>query len=75
MGETYPQQPLVLRQLAEVYRLAGRTEDAIRKLDAAGDMFLQAGNRAASIEVVMAILAMNPPNASEYQQVLARLRG
>jgi tetratricopeptide (TPR) repeat protein len=75
LAEKYPQQPLVLRQYAEVLRQMGRREEAIQKLDIAGDLYMQAGNKNATMEVVMAILAMNPPNAAEYQQLLAQLRG
>jgi tetratricopeptide (TPR) repeat protein len=69
-----PKQPAMHRRLGEFYRQVGRNEDAISQLDAAINLFLQAGNRPAASETVMAILALNPPNLAEYQQVLAKLQ-
>jgi len=74
LAEQFPQQPVVLRQQAEFLRQSGRREEAIQKMDAAGDLYLQAGDRAAALEVIMAILAMNPSNVNQYQQLLAQLR-
>jgi tetratricopeptide (TPR) repeat protein len=75
LAEEYPEHPGILRQLGDFYRQSGRTQDAIQKLDMAGELFLDAGQREAAIETIMAILAMNPPNASNYQQLLLQLRG
>jgi hypothetical protein len=35
---------------------------------------MESGDKAGATEVVMAILALNPPNTAEYQQVLAKLQ-
>ena len=69
-----PKQAPLYRRLAELYRRAGRTDDAIARLDTAGNLLMDAGDKAGAIEVVMAILALNPPNTAEYQQILAKLR-
>jgi tetratricopeptide (TPR) repeat protein len=74
LSQTYPQQPIILRQYADLLRQAGRRDEAIQKLDQAGELYLQKGDRAAAQETVMAILAMNPPNAAQYQQLLAQLK-
>jgi tetratricopeptide (TPR) repeat protein len=74
MVTEYPKQAPIRRRLAELYRQTGRIPDAIKQLDAAGDMLIEAGDKAGAIEAVMAILALNPPNAADYQRVLARLR-
>jgi hypothetical protein len=55
--------------------LSGLNEDAIQKLDSAGELYLAAGDRAAAGEVIRSILAMNPPNSQQYQQLLAQIRG
>ncbi len=73
--EEYPKQPLIHRQLAEVYRLMGRVQDAIQQLDIAGESFIEAGEKSRAVESIMAILAMNPPNAADYEQLLSRLKG
>jgi tetratricopeptide (TPR) repeat protein len=69
-----PKQPALYRRLAELYRRAGRTDDAIARLDTAGNLLMESGDKAGATEVVMAILALNPPNTAEYQQVLAKLQ-
>jgi tetratricopeptide (TPR) repeat protein len=69
-----PKQAAVYRRLAELYRRAGRTDDAIARLDTAGNLLMEAGDKAGAIEVVMAILALNPPNTMDYQQILAKLQ-
>lgn len=66
-------QPALYRRLAEIYRLLGRKEEAINQLEIAKEMFLQAGNRPAAIESVMAILALNPANVKIYQRMLVEL--
>ena len=70
----YPDQAALHRRLAEIYRQHGRIREAIEQLDITGDIYLQVDNKAGAIESIMAILALNPPNAEQYQQVLARLR-
>lgn len=70
----HPEQPMVIRQLADLYRQVGRAEEAIQRYDAAGELYLNAGNKKAAAEAIMALLSLNPPNAAEYQQVLAQLR-
>jgi predicted Zn-dependent protease len=67
-------QPALYRRLAEVYRILGRKEEAINQLKIAKEMFLQAGNRSAAIESVMAILAYNPQDAAIYQRMLVELQ-
>jgi len=67
-------QPALYRRLAEVYRILGRKEEAINQLKIAKEMFLQAGNRSAAIESVMAILAYNPQDAPVYQRMLVELQ-
>jgi tetratricopeptide (TPR) repeat protein len=69
-----PRQPMIHRRLAELYRQAGRTQEAITELNTAGDMLMEVGDRAGAAEAIMAILALNPPNADEYQRVLTRIR-
>lgn len=69
-----PERPHIRRRLAELYKRLGRKEDAIAQLDTAGDLLLAAGDRAGAAQVIEAILALNPPNASEYQEALAKIK-
>jgi tetratricopeptide (TPR) repeat protein len=74
MIEDNPKQISIRRRLAELYRQVGRTADAISQLDKAGEISLDAGDRNGAAEVIMAILALNPPNAADYQRLLAQIR-
>jgi tetratricopeptide (TPR) repeat protein len=66
--------PGLYRRLAEIYRLMGRKEDAVNQLETAKDLYLQAGNRAAAIETLKGILALNPVNVNFYQRMLVELQ-
>ncbi len=70
----YPDLPALHRRMSEIYRQHGRITEAIDALDITGDLYLQAGNKAGAIEAIVALLALNPPNVEQYQQVLAQLR-
>lgn len=70
-----PTQVILRRALAEEYRKAGRTGDAVAQLDAAGESLMQAGDKQGVIEVVNQILRMNPPNATQYRELIAQLQG
>jgi predicted Zn-dependent protease len=74
MVQKNPQQVSLHRRLAEIYRLSNRPADAISQLDMAGDILMEAGDQKGAREVIMAILALDPPNASEYQRLLAQLK-
>ncbi len=65
--------PGLYRRLAEIYRLLGRKDEAITQLEMAKELSIQAGNRKGAIDSLMAILALNPPNASVYQRMLVEL--
>jgi len=72
--QEHPQVNWMRKALADLYRRAGRLEEAIAQYDALGELELNAGNRAGAIEAVQAILALNPPNADAYRAVLAQLQ-
>ncbi len=74
MVEEQPKQAPLRRRLAEVYRLSGRVPDAISQLDTAGEILMDAGDHKGAREIIMAILALEPRNAGEYQQLLAQLK-
>ncbi|HET6846196.1 MAG TPA: tetratricopeptide repeat protein [Anaerolineales bacterium] len=57
---------------AQLHRL-GRTAEAVERLDALGEQLLQANRKPEAVEVIRQIITMNPPNAAEYQKVLAQI--
>lgn len=66
---------ILKRELASVYYRAGRLNDAVATLDSVVKELMEAKNRDVATEVITQILAMNPPNAPEYRNRLAQLRG
>ncbi len=74
VAENHPEQPIVSRILADAYRQSGRTAEALQAYDTSSILFQKAGNRSAAAEALMALMALNPPNAAEYQQRLSLLR-
>ena len=56
-------------------RRLGRREEAIQQLDAAGELYLEAGDHAAAAEVIRAILALEPAEKARYQELLSQFRG
>jgi tetratricopeptide (TPR) repeat protein len=62
------------RRLADLFQKAGQTAPAIAELDIMGDLFVSSGNKVAAINVIQTILTLNPPNATDYQKLLAQLR-
>lgn len=67
-------QLVLQRALADELHKAGRTAEAIAKLDAVGDRLMENNDNAGVIDVVNRILSMNPPNADEYRSLLAQLQ-
>ncbi len=67
-------QIMLRRALAEAYLQHGRTEQAISQLDTLGEMLIEDGKKQDAIQVIQQILALNPPNAAEYQQALVQLQ-
>jgi tetratricopeptide (TPR) repeat protein len=60
-------------RLAQVYLNAGRAEDALKHLDKLGDLQMAAERYKEARATVRAIIALNPPNVAEYQELLGQL--
>jgi tetratricopeptide (TPR) repeat protein len=69
-----PKSILLHRSLAEEYRLAKRIPEAVAQLDTIGENMLNSGDRDGAIQVIEAIIAMNPPNQAKYQTLLTKVR-
>ncbi len=74
MAEELPEHPAIRRRLAAYYHHQGRDAEAIAQLDKLGEMLIDAGDIMSAIQVVENILALHPPNAEDYQQLLYQLR-
>ena len=69
-----PERVSIRRRLAELYRQTGMRKQAIETLDAIGEALLESGDRSGALKVIEEILSLNPPNAVDYQNLLATLR-
>jgi tetratricopeptide (TPR) repeat protein len=65
---------ILRRKLAEQYKAAGQTAEAIAQLDAVGEILVEEGKKDEAMNTIQQILLMNPPNADEYQQLLRQLQ-
>jgi tetratricopeptide (TPR) repeat protein len=72
--EEHPNHPKIRRRLADLYRKLGRNDDAVRQLDQVGELLIEAGDQEAAIKTILAILALNPPNAADYKNLLDELK-
>jgi len=69
------QDDLNLRQrLARLYQQVGRKADAIQQYDAMADALYTSGNKAEAAKVVESIIALQPENLSDYQELLSQIQ-
>jgi Flp pilus assembly protein TadD len=61
-------------RLAEAYKAAGRTADAIAQYDALGEIQLDAGQKDDAIRSIQAIVDLNPPDSEGYVELLKNLK-
>jgi len=61
-------------KLAEIYTIGGRREQAVTHLDMLANKLVDEDKNEQAIEVVEAIIKLNPSNLSEYQKALIQLR-
>jgi len=70
----HPDQPLLKRLYAMQLHHAGRMGEAISLLDTLGETLMQSGDKRGALEVINQIVMMNPPNVSEYRQLLFQMQ-
>jgi tetratricopeptide (TPR) repeat protein len=69
-----PDKLSIKQKLASLFGQVGRMNDALYHYNAVGQAYLKKGNRGAAIKIVEQILSLNPPNRSEFERLLGRLR-
>lgn len=67
-------EPILKRALAEQLHRSGRTEEAVRQLDALGESLMEAGKKREALEVINQIILMNPYNVEDYRQLLLQMQ-
>ncbi|MBN1967309.1 MAG: tetratricopeptide repeat protein [Anaerolineae bacterium] len=71
----YPDEMALRSRLAAFYSHIGRKEDAVRQLDALGELQLDAGLHNAAAETIRQIVTLNPPGVEDYKRLLRQLGG
>jgi tetratricopeptide (TPR) repeat protein len=69
-----PSDKNLVDRLSRLYLQQKRKTEAIEILDKLGEAQLEASETAAAYQTIEKILALNPPNAASYRQLLAQLR-
>ncbi len=65
---------LLKRVLAAQFHHTGRMDEAVSLLDTLGETLMQSGDRKNALEVINQIVQMNPPNVSDYRQLLIQMQ-
>ncbi|MCK5053567.1 MAG: tetratricopeptide repeat protein, partial [Anaerolineales bacterium] len=74
LAREYPGKQALHSRLAEAYRAAGRTADAIAQYDALGEIQLDAGQTEDAITTIQTIVDLDPPNIEGYHDLLRNLK-
>ncbi|HSM23416.1 MAG TPA: tetratricopeptide repeat protein [Anaerolineaceae bacterium] len=70
----YPDQTDIRKRLMEAFIRYGHSSKAIQQMDKLADQLLDKGDKWGAIEMVEAIIAMNPPNSNQYRLLLQQIR-
>ncbi|MCP4538907.1 MAG: tetratricopeptide repeat protein [Chloroflexi bacterium] len=68
-----PEDILLRTRLAQAHLDTGNVDQALVHLDKLGDMQAEAGRLEDARATIRVIIALNPPNVAEYQQILEQL--
>jgi tetratricopeptide (TPR) repeat protein len=71
----YPNDTGLRSRLAAIYRQLSRKEDAIKQLDALGELQLEAGQHQDAINTIRQIVSLNPSGIEDYRRLLSQLGG
>ncbi len=68
-----PDQAIIHHRLAQQYQRADRKQEAVQHYDRAGDILLEAGDKAGAREMIKKVVQLNPPNRAQYETLLESL--
>jgi len=71
--QEYPERVDLHRKRADLLQESGQTELAIQEYDVIGELLLDAGDRQGAIEVIEKILALDPPDKAQYEELIKSL--
>jgi tetratricopeptide (TPR) repeat protein len=70
----YPDRIYIRQKNAELLEKSGKIDKAIQEYDDIGEALLDAGDRQGAIDAIERILTLDPPNRSEYQDLINDLK-
>jgi len=70
----YPDRIYIRQKNAELLEKSGKIDKAIQEYDDIGEALLDAGDRQGAIDAIERILTLDPPNRSEYQDLIDNLK-
>ena len=70
----HPEEIEIRKRLMDAFIRYGHTSKAIKQMDEMADRLLDKGDKRGAIEMVEAIIAMNPPNSNQYRQLLQQIK-
>ncbi len=68
-----PGQAMLYYRLAMQYEKMGKVPDAVKSYDTAGELLLDAGDKAGGSEMIQRIIQLDPPEKEKYQSLLESL--
>jgi len=71
--EDRPAEPGLQKRMIDFYVSRGQTPKAVEKLDGLAEKLLKSEDKPNSLATVKNIIALNPPNAAEYQKLYTEL--
>lgn len=73
LARHYPTDPGLRSRLAAIYRQLGRKDDAVRQLDALGELQIDIGMLAEARNTIRQIISLKPDNTADYKQLLRQI--
>jgi len=74
LAAEYPDRIFLRQEKAELHQKNGQIDQAIHEYDEIGELLLDAGDREGAVDAIEKILALDPPNRSQYQELIENLK-
>jgi len=69
----YPDRIYLRQKKAELHEKFSQIDRAIQEYDQIGELLLEAGDRQGAVDAIKQIIALDPPNKSQYQELIENL--
>ncbi len=74
LAANYPEEPGLVARLARLYQDQGKKSEAIAQYEQLAEMYVEAKQTPRAIDTLRTIIALEPDNPAEYQQLLEQLQ-